>query len=1343
MRLLELTGEGELSLTEFASDNIPPYAILSHTWGQDGDEVTFQDLSQSSDVVRSKAGYHKLKFCGERATHDNLHYFWVDTCCINKTSSAELQEAITSMFRWYRHSSKCYVYLSDVLTEDDPDDQDAQSSQSWELAFSNSKWFTRGWTLQELIAPPSVEFFSSSGVRLGNKQSLEQQIHEITRISISALQGRSLLMFSVPERFSWAESRETKRKEDKAYSLLGIFDVTMPLIYGEGETSALERLSEEIYKHSAKRHREEISQALPTSTKRSRIQDNLAPDTTTSSTSPLETPNSTEAAHGIDAATKLSLVEQLYFAKIDERLTSLSAAQGKTCRWFLTTPEFISWNEVAQQQVHGGFLWIKGHPGTGKSTLMKLLFEETKLNTKSNPLQLTLSFFFLARGTVEEKSSIGLYRSLLHQLFSKVVELRDTLEWMTADGAKGVQRNGWNEETLKHTMVHVIKNLGSRSLTIFVDALDECDINQTADMVAFFEELCDHAGDSNVRLQICLSSRHYPAIMIQKGIEVILEHELGHTQDIEQYLKSKLRLGKSKSAESLRSEILEKSSSIFLWVVLVLDILNSEYPNGSGSIKKIRDRLSEIPPKLTDLFELILARDGQNLDELQICLKWILFASRPLKPQELYFAIQIHVDKECSGCWDKEDVDLDQIKAYVRSSSKGLAEVTRNKASEVQFIHESVRDFLLGRYGLQWSGTSGKFSGRSHEDLKDCCLAQLDSPAIGTWSLLTGMWMPINHPAYPFLEYAVQNVLYHANISQQNDIEQGDFIKQFPLRQWISLNNCLEKFEIRRYTNRACLMYILAEKNLVHLIRTHPRRESCFEVGDERYGPPIFAALATENNEAVQAMLEILSEKQSPSSTLRVLLDQSRLYRKGQPWINLDRALKFSQNKGILNYLLQPLNEVIIAFYLSTVPDIDIRNSSGLTPLLWAVHSGNESVVKLLLDTSGGTRNPRDDQSRWALLSTFYRQYMAVIKALLEEKGDDACDLYLEDSSGQGLLCLAVSRQDRTLVEGLLGTEGFDVNAKGFDNRTPLSLAVHRKYKAMVELLLKEQSIDVNLKDGNGWTPLYQATRHGDKDVIKLLLAMEDIDINLGQPEETPLHVAVDQERVDVIKLLLARVDINVNSANLQGETPLHTAVRRWHRITALPLLLERNDIDINRVNDYGRTPLHTAAINGTRAHMKLLLSREDVNINAADNSGYTALHYVSRHAHESSFHEGKLQILLARAEINTHAEDNDGRTPLHTASQYGNKATMKTLLAKDAFNIHAVDNDGRTPLHAAAQGGRGEIIQLLLRRRDINIHAVDKYGMTSLDLAVTYSHADAVTLLRAKDAELLKEKDT
>jgi hypothetical protein len=175
MRLLQRNNDSKYSLTEFVGETIPRYAILSHTWGADHDEVTMADLKK--DTGTSKAGYRKLQFCADQVAKHNLCYFWVDTCCIDKSSSAELTEAINSMFAWYRDAARCYIYLSDVpiasLTSDPPIQQD------WYPAFQQSRWFTRGWTIQELVAPVSVEFFSVEGQRLGSKYSLLQELHGI------------------------------------------------------------------------------------------------------------------------------------------------------------------------------------------------------------------------------------------------------------------------------------------------------------------------------------------------------------------------------------------------------------------------------------------------------------------------------------------------------------------------------------------------------------------------------------------------------------------------------------------------------------------------------------------------------------------------------------------------------------------------------------------------------------------------------------------------------------------------------------------------------------------------------------------------------------------------------------------------------------------------------------------------------------------------------------------------------------------------------------------------------------------------------------------------------------
>ncbi|KAI9767652.1 MAG: hypothetical protein M1840_005523 [Geoglossum simile] len=174
MRLLLRSNTSEFSLTKnFVGDNnIPRYAILSHTWGVDAEEATFEDLTNGTS--KDKPGYEKIRFYGEQARQDGLQYFRVDTCCINKADFTELSESINSMFRWYQNATKCYAYLSDVsMTK-----REGSNQLTWEPAFRESKWFTQGGTLQELLAPSFVEFFSREGKRLGDKRSLERQIQK-------------------------------------------------------------------------------------------------------------------------------------------------------------------------------------------------------------------------------------------------------------------------------------------------------------------------------------------------------------------------------------------------------------------------------------------------------------------------------------------------------------------------------------------------------------------------------------------------------------------------------------------------------------------------------------------------------------------------------------------------------------------------------------------------------------------------------------------------------------------------------------------------------------------------------------------------------------------------------------------------------------------------------------------------------------------------------------------------------------------------------------------------------------------------------------------------------------
>jgi hypothetical protein len=243
LRLLKRKPDGTIVFREKTSSDVPAYAILSHTWGME--EVLFSDIEANADMSKTvrKAGWKKIEFCARQAAADGLRYFWIDTCCIDKKNAVELGAAINSMFRWYQNATRCYVYLSDV-----PKANGVDGGIVWKDAFRTSRWFTRGWTLQELIAPRLVDFFSSEGERLGSKLLLESEIHDITGIAKNALRGDALSSFSIRERKSWAERRSTTVEEDEAYCLLGIFDISMALIYGERKHQAFRRLEDEIHK---------------------------------------------------------------------------------------------------------------------------------------------------------------------------------------------------------------------------------------------------------------------------------------------------------------------------------------------------------------------------------------------------------------------------------------------------------------------------------------------------------------------------------------------------------------------------------------------------------------------------------------------------------------------------------------------------------------------------------------------------------------------------------------------------------------------------------------------------------------------------------------------------------------------------------------------------------------------------------------------------------------------------------------------------------------------------------------------------------------------------------------
>lgn len=485
------------------------------------------------------------------------------------------------------------------------------------------------------------------------------------------------------------------------------------------------------------------------------------------------------AVFALSDAERDGVIHALEFPQIDARLMNLKAPEKRTCEWFLKTATYLNWRRAVEADHR--FLWIKGKPGTGKSILMKFLFNEETMKY-SDENRLVISFFFNARGGDLEKSALGLYRSLLFQLFGAASEFQNALSWLSHHAAQQILKQEWTLGALQQTFRAAIKMLGKRSLAIFVDALDECSEDDILDMVDLFEELVSEANDAQAQLRICLSSRHYPNIVVNAGLQMVLESEQGQSDDIALYIKSKLRIHNSPKRASIESAILEKSSRIFLWVALVIPRLNKAY--SGGRVDRLEEQLAAIPAGLDALLEMIIVRDTENWEEFRLCLLTILFAYRSMKPEELWFAIHLAQDLNTPTAWDDTVILRDDMIRFANSSSKGMAELTQ--AGTVEFIHESVRDVLIRKENREilWPELRDNLKGLGHDVMKDCCQAQIKSYV--SYVSRGRRWNRVD--LHPFLEYATTHVFSHSNSAQKYKVNQHNFFNTFPMHYWLELN---------------------------------------------------------------------------------------------------------------------------------------------------------------------------------------------------------------------------------------------------------------------------------------------------------------------------------------------------------------------------------------------------------------------------------------------------------------------------------------------------------------------------------------------------------------------------
>ena len=572
-----------------------------------------------------------------------------------------------------------------------------------------------------------------------------------------------------------------------------------------------------------------------------------------------------------------------------------------------------------------------------------------------------------------------------------------------------------------------------------------------------------------------------------------------------------------------------------MWLVLVIDILNKENRHGAMFLRK---RLAEIPSDLSELFKDILRRNSDDIYTLLLCILWILYAKRPLQPKEFYHAMWGGLS--LVGLADSQVPDitvsdssagLDHFDRYVVYSSKGLAEVTKSKQPTVQFVHESVRDFLIKDKGLcELCPEVGlDYESLGHEKLKQCCWFYLRHPSVDA-SVKNLASVPNSNSTtgtlnkFPFLKYAGQYILYHANIAAKL-FPQGDFLSGFQLSNWIKIRNAFEKFKVRRYTQAASLIYILADNGHSELVRLRLKEDPQNRASDERYRYPLFAALANGNKDTVAALLML----------------PSRIY-EGMDLtegLNNRKDSKEYKNRTPLSWAAQGGRDTIIKLIIQNGTDIDHRDGGGRTPLSRASENGHMTTVRLLIHE--GAKVNTSDRDGWTPLAWASRNGHKEVVTLLVDGG---AELNVGIRLGWTPLSWA-SQYGHVEVSRLLVDKGAEVSSRDEDGWTPLAWALEDGHEAVVRLLV-ERGADVNSIDQYGRTPLSWASQYGHVRVARFLID-KGAEVNSRDKYGwTPLAWALEDGHEAVVRLLIER-GADVNSTDQYGRTPLSWASQYGH----------------------------------------------------------------------------------------------------------------------------------------------------------------------------------------------------